>query len=262
MNSKHIFFDIDGTLYDPVVHVPESTKSALEKLKKNGHHIYLSTGRTRCMLSDELLDLGFDGIVGGSGTYLEYAGKELYRYEMPTEENKSIVDIFHKYNMQVFAEGVEHLYCDDYTRFSAEELVEKLFDLHDFSCLKHVKDSDMVVSKISGMCKDETSDLQGALKELSEKYDCVTHRNDYLETITRGFSKANKIVELSKIVGFDMADTVAFGDSLNDLEMLLTVNIGVAMGNSKPEVLKQIKIHTSDIREDGIYKGLEMLGLI
>ena len=37
MNKKIIFFDIDGTLYDPEIGVPKSTKDGINMLRENGH---------------------------------------------------------------------------------------------------------------------------------------------------------------------------------------------------------------------------------
>jgi len=60
----------------------------------------------------------------------------------------------------------------------------------------------------------------------------------------------------------DMKDTVAFGDNLNDLEMLQTVEMGVAMGNARPEVKRVADAVTDSVDRDGIVKGLKQLQLI
>ncbi len=55
---------------------------------------------------------------------------------------------------------------------------------------------------------------------------------------------------------------MAFGDGLNDMEMLDTVGFGVAMGNAEPELKLLADFVTKDIREDGILYALEELGII
>lgn len=63
-------------------------------------------------------------------------------------------------------------------------------------------------------------------------------------------------------LGFNLKDVYAFGDGLNDMEMIKTVGTGVVMGNA-PDVLKQHADHiTADVGEDGIFKGLKHLALI
>ena len=60
--KKAVFFDIDGTLWDNKQQIPDSTRKALLQLKKNGHYLFICSGRTRVFIPDEaLLPLGFDG---------------------------------------------------------------------------------------------------------------------------------------------------------------------------------------------------------
>ena len=48
-----IFFDIDGTLWDGHMQIPESTIPTLKKLQANGHKIFLCSGRSRASISSE-----------------------------------------------------------------------------------------------------------------------------------------------------------------------------------------------------------------
>ena len=71
--KKAVFFDIDGTLWDFKMNIPESTKEALKELRKNGHYAFLCSGRSRSNIkSPKLLALGFDGIVAACGTHIEF----------------------------------------------------------------------------------------------------------------------------------------------------------------------------------------------
>jgi hydroxymethylpyrimidine pyrophosphatase-like HAD family hydrolase len=77
-----------------------------------------------------------------------------------------------------------------------------------------------------------------------------------------GGSKAEGIKQLIQLLHIDLEDTIAFGDYLNDLEMLAYVGHGVAMGNA-PEIVKQAARHiTRDVGQDGIKYGLRLLGLL
>ena len=55
MNIKAIFFDIDGTLINFDGEFPESAKVALREAKKNGHKIFLCSGRSKCQIEDRVL---------------------------------------------------------------------------------------------------------------------------------------------------------------------------------------------------------------
>ena len=73
---KAVFFDIDGTLWDRSNKIPESTVRAINELKAGGNPVFICSGRTRGYITDTgLLSLGFDGIVSGCGTMVEYKGE-------------------------------------------------------------------------------------------------------------------------------------------------------------------------------------------
>ena len=78
--KKAIFFDIDGTIWDEKQQIPNSTKEAFQKMKEQGHYLFISSGRTRIFIPDEaLMPLGFDGILSVCGTYGEFQ-KEIKFY--------------------------------------------------------------------------------------------------------------------------------------------------------------------------------------
>lgn len=65
----------------------------------------------------------------------------------------------------------------------------------------------------------------------------VSSEPTYLEVLPRGCSKGEAATHLAAHLGITMKDIAAFGDNKNDLELLTSVGLGVAMGNSHPDVL-------------------------
>ena len=59
-----------------------------------------------------------------------------------------------------------------------------------------------------------------------------------------------------------MEKTYAFGDSMNDLEIIQAAGVGIAMGNGAPELKEAADYVTSDIGEDGIYRACKHFHLI
>ncbi len=68
---KVVFLDIDGTLVDYNGNVPESTKKAILQAKKKGHKMVLCTGRSKFQIPKKLWELGMDGVIAGSGAFVE-----------------------------------------------------------------------------------------------------------------------------------------------------------------------------------------------
>ena len=77
-HKKVVFLDVDGTMVNDRGEIPESTKEAVRRAKANGHKMVVCTGRSRFQIYDELLELGFSGIVGAAGVFVIADGKEIY----------------------------------------------------------------------------------------------------------------------------------------------------------------------------------------
>ena len=78
MDSKLIFFDIDGTLaMEPSGIIPDSTRTAIAGAKRNGHQVFVNTGRTYYSISEEIRSMDFDGYVCGWGHHLFFKRKTL-----------------------------------------------------------------------------------------------------------------------------------------------------------------------------------------
>ena len=106
-----LFFDIDGTLWDYKNYIPESTKEGIRRAKKNGHKCFINTGRSRSFVSNqELLGIGFDGIVSACGCMIEYDGKTIYNRLMDKDDAIRTVETVRRYGFRPILEGPEHLY--------------------------------------------------------------------------------------------------------------------------------------------------------
>ena len=74
----------------------------------------------------------------------------------------------------------------------------------------------------------------------------------FLDCMPPGINKGRSIIEIADYYGIDHKDTYAFGDEINDIEMIKMAGVGVAMGNANTYI-KEIadKIALSN-DEDGI----------
>jgi len=81
----------------------------------------------------------------------------------------------------------------------------------------------------------------------------------YLEIAPRSVSKKTAIQELiqQKYPTLKFSEITAFGDNYNDMEMLKSVGVGVAVANAKEEVLAIADVQTDTNKNDGVAKYLE-----
>lgn len=83
------------------------------------------------------------------------------------------------------------------------------------------------------------------------------------DVIEKGYSKADGLRCLAEYFreDTDLRDTVAFGDSMNDMEVIQEAGTGVAMGNAIEELKKCADLVTDPIEQDGIWNACIRLGL-
>lgn len=82
------------------------------------------------------------------------------------------------------------------------------------------------------------------------------------DLINRTFNKGTAVHRLCAYLGVDPADTVAFGDSMNDREMLEAAMFGICMGNGNPTLQQLAQMVCPPLAEDGLHRAFEALGLI
>ena len=60
---KYVFFDIDGTIRGKSREITKRNREAICKLRENGHKAFLCTGRAPVSITQDILDVGFDGVI-------------------------------------------------------------------------------------------------------------------------------------------------------------------------------------------------------
>ncbi|WP_293954737.1 HAD hydrolase family protein, partial [uncultured Corynebacterium sp.] len=90
--GKILFVDIGGTLIDYSNWLPYSAVAAIRAARANGHKVYLSTGRSIAEVSQELWNIGVDGLIGAQGAYVESHQQVVYHRGLSGEETRKVVD--------------------------------------------------------------------------------------------------------------------------------------------------------------------------
>jgi len=93
-------------------------------------------------------------------------------------------------------------------------------------------------------------------------YDGLVYHHALNELAVRGVSKGSALEFLARKFGISLADTIAVGDGLNDLEMLGTAGTGIAVGNACDELKAVADLVTEDLDDGGIYRVFRDLHLI
>lgn len=274
MNTKYVFLDVDGTLVNFKSQIPESAVKALLDAQKNGHKMIICTGRQKSQIYKELLDcVKFDGIVASSAAYIELDGQVIFESRPTKEKLDKIIDFFHENNIPFCLQTTHAIYLEKpclekIYRFMRERgNSEKLID----SVLGNTVFTDdpkacNCVEKIAYY--NSPFDLAHVRKQLGDYYHVVgyslgTDNGSFHGEVTfDGITKATGIEILMRAAGAPISDSIAVGDSENDLEMLRFAGYSVCMGNGSKEARDSADLVTSDIDDNGIYNAFKKIGLI
>jgi Cof subfamily protein (haloacid dehalogenase superfamily) len=257
MKKQIVFFDLDGTLLNEEKIIPESTKRAVRLLQDKGIYTVIATGRVPKMFDWILEELNIDSYVSINGQYVIFEGKEIYSNPMDPEMLHDITNV-------AASKGHAIAYCNhQYVKVSEES---HPFISTSFSTLKMDYPSvDREFYKHSpiyqGHLYCDIQDEQMYVQRYPE-YSFVRWDSYAADILPKGCSKAIGIQKLLEAVGIKNEDSYAFGDGLNDVEMLASVGTGIAMGNAVPEAKAVADFVTASCSEDGILNGLISVGLL
>ena len=275
MNKKLIFLDIDGTLTVPGSNVPpDSALEVIRLARAAGHKVFLCSGRNYDMLSPLLKYDCFDGAVASSGGYVFYGDEVLYDCPMTEEQKDTAMRLFKENGVFRTVEAKDGSFCDeglsDFLNESSggnSELVRWRKALESDLGIRPMAEYDgRPIYKVVFMCK-EASQLAPAIEALEKDFfflvqDMAAANCLNGELVNRKFDKGLGIRRVCEALGYDIADTVGFGDSMNDLEMIETVGTSVCMANGAKTLMKQCTLTVPSVDEDGLAFGFKQLGLL
>ncbi|MDD2968544.1 MAG: HAD family hydrolase [Lachnospiraceae bacterium] len=280
MKKKTVFLDIDGTIYSSFGVIPDSTRKAIHAARENGHRLFLNTGRNKGEIPKDILGLGFDGLVGSSGAYVEAEDKIIFNRHLDRKLCHRLYDLLILHGITFIAETNTRIYGTDenirrqidiFKNYAKEHLhmnEDEIGEVSVFADLLTVTDD---IYQVEGVNKvifyDSPLSLLELRNELGSDLMVIDSTIGFMEGVSgeiysRQINKATGMAEVMKHYKVDREDTIAFGDAGNDLEMLQYAGIGIAMGNGTQDAKQAADYITKDVKEDGLYHGFAKFGLI
>lgn len=255
--KKIVFFDIDGTLLDQEKKLPRSTKKAIQLLKENGVFVAIATGRAPFMFTSLKKELDIDSFVSFNGQYVVFENEAIYKNPLEQSElERFLLDTKTNEHPLIFMNELTMKATTHYHPFIETSMGSLLFPHPDEDKSFYVQNE---IYQSLLFCKENEETFYF---ENFPEFDFIRWHPYSVDILPKGGSKAEGIKKMIDRLGFDLKDVYAFGDGLNDLEMLKAVGTGVAMGNGVPEAKALANFVTTDVSEDGIWNGLKEVKLI
>ena len=223
----------------------------------------VNTGRPYAHIDKRIRDLPFGAYVCACGMELRLGDRWVYRKYPDQAMRWHLLTAIRECGMQTMLEPDTNLMIVDGENtvhpllLREAELTRKkgmpLREAEEFQELPFIK----------GITYDWPGcDREGFLRRLEPYFDCIHREDTMIEFVLKGCSKANGMLELLKYLDVSVEETIAIGDSTNDLPMFQVAKHTVCMGNGMEELKAIAEYITDSVLEDGIEKALKHYGLI
>lgn len=260
-----VFFDLDGTLLDPSWdRIPQSALRGIQKLKDRGYLVCLSTGRDMdTHYSRKYLDwIQPDAVIHLNGNKITIGDSLLFQHEMQKALLSNILNFAESRGYCVGSSIGNYDYYSDPDAKTRADLAYRNESRRNYADVYDLLSDQLQVLALSFAGEDTMTMKRIVEREFPMLSLYLFNNGTGADVVERGYSKAEGMRRICAYFGIPMENTYAFGDSPNDIEMLMTAGTGVAVGNAAYEVKLYADAVTEDIGSDGIYKALRRLGLI
>lgn len=246
-----VAFDMDGTLLRSDGTVSPRTMAALEECGRRGMYLVVATGRRLASAIRSLppaLRALPSVFLNGAHVYLD--GERIHHDPMPLEDARSLARHIERHypRCTLYADVGGRLYVNREDDYPEARFVPSIHDVITEPPCK------MVVTLGDSLAVNALTDqLPPGCKIIS------TAGGRWAEIVAPGVTKAAGLAVLTQRWGLTLANAIAFGDEMNDLEMVAETGIGVAMGNAIAEIRAVAARTAPTNNEDGMAVVLEAL---
>lgn len=253
---RAVFFDFDHTLYSHTSKsIPQSAHKAIKALQSKGIICVLATGRHLVELRHfpEAFEVGLDGFVTIDGQLcLDRDARTICSNEITGKLKDDLLKLFDEKEYHVILIEEDRMYAN---------IPRDSINFPSLSGIRHsvgTYTGNPLYMGVVYIERDKELWLSGRLSDCS----LLRWGDPGVDVVPKGRSKVAGIEAFLRCSGLDGADYMAFGDGLNDMAMIKSAPIGIAMGNAVDEVKSVADYVTSSVDEDGVYNALVHYGLI
>ncbi|UII56376.1 Cof-type HAD-IIB family hydrolase [Cytobacillus spongiae] len=257
MSYKIVFFDMDGTITNHADGtISKQTKHAIKELKNKGYKLVVATGRPLSMC-EEMRELGIDTFITANGGYVKHHNEVIHKIPMA----KRVLE-----EVSMFAQNENHalsFYSEEFcmngvTNPEILKALKETLSLNDYPPINEMIHQQEVFL-LCLFADDEIAEMY------INRFPHLSFRRWHpyvLNVLQEDVSKSLAIKKVLEYFSIKSSEAIAFGDGENDIDMLESVGLGIAMGNGSEKLKKAADFVTKKSSEDGIAFALKQFKLI
>ncbi|MFD8504774.1 Cof-type HAD-IIB family hydrolase [Streptomyces sp. NPDC059687] len=263
VDIRLVVTDMDGTLLDGAGRIPEDLWPLLAELRRRGVLFSPASGRQYAALARQFADAG-DGMVfvAENGTYVVRDGVELGSDPLDAAVAARVIGR----TRLLAAEGVDvgAVLCGKesaYVERADEAFVTEVKRY--YALLRIVDDLTAVEDEFLKVALYDFGPVERttapALAPFAKSHQVVVSGEHWVDIMNATANKGAALRRLQRELGITPAQTLVFGDYLNDLEMLDTAEWSFAMANAHPDVLRRARYVAPPNTEYGVLSTISRL---
>ena len=279
MKYKLIATDMDGTLLKDNKRISSRSLAALETASKKGIEIVIATGRSYSTLKKYTDLFSFDCyLITNNGAIIRNKAHEVEKsVSLKPNATANIIKVLKKYKVYFHSSDAENIYIQSYR---ARFVEAKRFLKHEYSSpislyksllLKMILDKNL---KKVDFCKFMEQDIllntffilsdeESTLREVEDQLIKIegvavtSSSSNNIEALSKEASKGAALSYIGEKLQIENREMIAIGDQLNDLSMIQSSGLGVAMANADEKVLEKADWVTKSNEENGVAHVIE-----
>ncbi len=255
--------DLDDTLLDARLKVPERSRAAIEAARQAGVRVTLATGRMFRSAVPFARELGVDDyLITYQGALVRHAvtGETLFHRPVPLEEALEVIALVKPFGYHINIYLDDNLYVAEHTRESEQYgamsriPVEAVGDLTAF-LEKRRREPTKVLVVAQEAQLDELA--QAVRPVLGDRLHITKSKPHFLEFSHPLANKGDALASIAGRYGVGREEIIAVGDSYNDVEMIDYAGLGVVVGNARPEIKERADYVCCSNEECGVAEVVE-----
>ena len=226
-----VAMDLDKTLLDENGGIPDEVAERLRHLNTEGVHFALCTGRVSRSAEHYSKIIGGASIASFNGSYIRTEDGDVYTSKIPLALAEDVVDFCYDNDVYIQLYDGETILVDHYTK--------ELETDHDIDFTEYRELGDLRKAELCDTPKlialKMTDEVQDVILRMRERFPQLTMNNSsryVIEIMPKGVDKGYGLSIIADALGIKKEETMAIGDSMNDLAMLEWAGLGVAVSNA------------------------------
>ena len=265
---KMIISDFDGTLFRSDHTISDLTKQTITRFMESGGIFAISTGRTLQSILPIARSLGLKGVLAcfnGSVIADIETGNVLYEKRHTMEDTIEICKYLEELQVYFHVFDMGNYYakenCDEVERYRKVTGIQAEFTRIPIS--QYVEERELSCVKVLCIVEQEKRSfyMQKIREKFGDKYYLTSGGMNLIEICAVGSTKGTAVKYLADSYGIATDAVVAVGDCLNDLPMLQTAGLGLAVANAEPALKTEVTVYPYTNDEDAVARIIMQYGL-